>query len=118
MENDGLLKRLTDYLTSVKLNAILPPKLMKLEPRNGQIKDQDIEVKVFDPKLDGTTNRKFELQIILRGHASSGLSTLEGRRIKLTPSGSGSSYEARITRMGFAQFNGIPSAYYSLELKY
>lgn len=117
MENNGIVKSLADYLMSVKLNAVLPPNLMKLEPRNGFSKDQELEVKVFDPTTGNADSRTFELQVCLECHTAAELHLLEGKRIKLTPSGAGSSYEAKINKRGFAEFKDIPSAYYSLELK-
>ena len=115
--NKDILELLSDYLTGVKLNAVLPPDLMKLEPRNGVLEDSELEVKVFDPKLEGTTHRAFELQIHPKGHTAAELKNLEGRRIKLTPSGASASYEAPINRRGFVQFKNIPPAYYFLELR-
>ncbi len=117
MENNNLPEILANYLTGVKLNAVLPPDLMKLEPRNGFSGNPNLEVIVFNPKLDGVTNRAFELEIRHKGHFASKVSTLSGKRIKLTPSGAGASYEASINKRGFAEFKDIPPKYYSLELR-
>lgn len=117
MENNGIVKSLADYLMGVKLNAVLPPNSMKLELRNGVLSDSNLEVIVFDPRLDGTTHRAFGLEIRPKGHIATELHLLEGKRIKLTPSGAGASYEASINKRGFAEFENIPPAYYSLELR-